>query len=98
MSGVWLASYIVPGWSWLVLAFLLAGPLRQLGLMQLRPQDICRGRSRHWTRVQAKAPDFTALESESGDLVDPLAAGRQAAGARLRLYPAASRAGSAIPG
>ena len=39
MSGVWLASYIVLWVVVLVLAFLLAGALRQLGLMQLRLGD-----------------------------------------------------------
>ena len=39
MSGVWLASYIVLWLVVLVLAFLLAGSLRQLGLMQLRLGD-----------------------------------------------------------
>ena len=45
MSGVWLASYIVLWLVVLVLAFLLAGSLRQLGLIQLRlgPVD-----GRHW--------------------------------------------------
>jgi methylamine dehydrogenase accessory protein MauD len=70
MSGVWLASYIVLWVVVLVLAFLLAGALRQLGLMQLRLGDdpgalitdsgLERG---------AQAPDFTAIESESGELV-----------------------------
>ena len=39
MSGVWLASYIVLWVVVLVLGFLLAGALRQLGLMQLRLGD-----------------------------------------------------------
>jgi methylamine dehydrogenase accessory protein MauD len=70
MSGVWLASYIVLWLLVLVLAFLLAGALRQVGLMQLRLGDdpgalitdtgLDRG---------AQAPDFTALDVESGDLV-----------------------------
>ena len=70
MSGVWVASYIVLWVVVLVLAFLLAGALRQLGLMQLRLGDdpgalitdsgLERG---------AKAPDFTAIEAESGELV-----------------------------
>jgi methylamine dehydrogenase accessory protein MauD len=70
MSGVWLASYIVLWLLVLVLAFLLAGALRQVGLMQLRLGDdpgalitdtgLDRG---------AKAPDFTAVDAESGDLV-----------------------------
>jgi methylamine dehydrogenase accessory protein MauD len=79
MSGAWLASYVVLWLVVLVLGFLLAGALRQLGLIQLRLGDdpgalitdigLERG---------AKAPDFTALDSESGDLVtlselDPVA-------------------------
>ena len=39
MSGVWLASYVVLWLVVLVLAFLLAGALRQLGLLQLRLGD-----------------------------------------------------------
>ena len=39
MSGVWLASYLVLWLVVFVLAFLLAGSLRQLGLMQLRLGD-----------------------------------------------------------
>jgi methylamine dehydrogenase accessory protein MauD len=70
MTGVWLASYIVLWVVVLLLAFLLAGALRQLGLLQLRLGDdpgalitdsgLERG---------AQAPDFTALDSETGDLV-----------------------------
>jgi methylamine dehydrogenase accessory protein MauD len=70
MSGVWLASYIILWVVVLVLAFLLAGALRQLGLMQLRLGDdpgalitdsgLERG---------SPAPDFNGIESESGDLV-----------------------------
>jgi len=70
MSGVWLASYVVLWVVVLLLAFLLAGALRQLGLLQLRLGDdpgalitdigLERG---------AEAPDFTALASETGDLV-----------------------------
>lgn len=70
MSGVWLASYIVLWVLVLLLAFLLAGALRQLGLFQLRLGDdpgalitdsgLDRG---------ATAPDFTALDSEAGELV-----------------------------
>jgi methylamine dehydrogenase accessory protein MauD len=70
VSGVWLASYIVLWVLVLLLAFLLAGALRQLGLFQLRLGDdpgalitdsgLDRG---------AQAPDFTALEAESGELV-----------------------------
>ena len=86
MSGVWLASYIVLWVVVLVLAFLLAGALRQLGLMQLRLGDdpgvlitdtgLERG---------AKAPDFTAIESESGELVTLSEMIAKPKGARLRL-------------
>jgi len=70
MSGVWLASYIV---LWLVvfaLAFLLAGALRQLGLIQLRLGDDP-GALITDTGLErgTKAPDFTALDSESSELV-----------------------------
>jgi methylamine dehydrogenase accessory protein MauD len=70
MSGVWLASYIVLWLLVLVLGFLLAGALRQLGLIQLRLGDdpgalitdtgLDRG---------VEAPDFTALDSETEELV-----------------------------
>jgi methylamine dehydrogenase accessory protein MauD len=70
MSGVWLASYIVLWLVVFVLAFLLAGSLRQLGLMQLRLGDdpgalitdigLERG---------AQAPDFVAQDSETGEPV-----------------------------
>ena len=79
MSGVWLASYVV---LWLVvfaLAFLLAGALRQLGLIQLRLGDDP-GALITDTGLERgiKAPDFTALDSESSVLVtlselDPVA-------------------------
>jgi methylamine dehydrogenase accessory protein MauD len=79
MSGVWLASYVV---LWLVvfaLAFLLAGALRQLGLIQLRLGDDP-GALITDTGLErgTKAPDFTALDSESSELVtlselDPVA-------------------------
>jgi methylamine dehydrogenase accessory protein MauD len=70
MSGVWLASYIVLWVVVLVLAFLLAGALRQLGLMQLRLGDDP-GALITDTGLErgAQAPDFTAIESESGELV-----------------------------
>jgi methylamine dehydrogenase accessory protein MauD len=71
MSGVWLASYLVLWLVVLVLAFLLAGSLRQLGLMQLRLGDdpgalitdsgLERG---------TQAPDFIATDSESGEAVN----------------------------
>jgi methylamine dehydrogenase accessory protein MauD len=70
MSGVWLASFIVLWVLVLLMAFLLAGALRQLGLLQLRLGDdpgalitdsgLERG---------AHAPDFTGLDAESGELV-----------------------------
>jgi hypothetical protein len=70
VNGVWLASYIVLWAVVLLLAFLLAGALRQLGLLQLRLGDdpgalitdtgLDRG---------SQAPDFTGLDSESGELV-----------------------------
>ena len=70
MSGVWLASYLVLWLVVLVLAFLLAGSLRQLGLMQLRLGDdpgalitdsgLERG---------AQAPEFIAADSETGEAV-----------------------------
>lgn len=70
MSGVWLASYIVLWLVVFVLAFLLAGSLRQLGLLQLRLGDdpgalitdigLERG---------VQAPDFVAQDSETGEPV-----------------------------
>jgi methylamine dehydrogenase accessory protein MauD len=70
MSGVWLASYVVLWLIVLLLAFLLAGALRQLGLLQLRLGDdpgalitdsgLERG---------TDAPDFTGLDSETGEPV-----------------------------
>jgi methylamine dehydrogenase accessory protein MauD len=70
MSGVWLASYIVLWLVVLMLGFLLAGALRQLGLIQLRLGDdpgalitdsgLERG---------SKAPDFTAVDPETEELV-----------------------------
>ena len=67
MSGVWLASYVVLWLLVLVLAFLLAGALRQLGLLQLRLGDdpgaliTDTGLERGPTRS-----DFTAVGAESG--------------------------------
>jgi methylamine dehydrogenase accessory protein MauD len=70
VSGVWLASYIVLWLVVFVLAFLLAGSLRQLGLIQLRLGDdpgalitdigLERG---------VQAPDFVAQDSETGEPV-----------------------------
>ena len=70
MSGVWLASYIVLWLVVVVLAFLLAGSLRRLGLMQLRLGDdpgalitdsgLERG---------AQAPEFVAAHSETEEPV-----------------------------
>ena len=70
MSGVWLASYIVLWVVVLLLAFLLAGALRQLGLMQLRLGDDP-GALITDTGLErgAEAPDFTGLDSESGEVV-----------------------------
>lgn len=68
MSGVWLASFVVLWMLVLIMGFLLAGALRQLGLIQLRLGDdpgalitdigLERG---------TLAPDFTALESGTGE-------------------------------
>jgi methylamine dehydrogenase accessory protein MauD len=70
VSGVWLASYIVLWLVVLVLAFLLAGSLRQLGLMQLRLGDdpgalitdagLERG---------TQAPELIAADAETGEPV-----------------------------
>jgi methylamine dehydrogenase accessory protein MauD len=70
MSGIWLASYIVLWLLVLALAFLLAGALRQLGLLQLRLGDDP-GALITDTGLErgTLAPDFTALDSESGELV-----------------------------
>ena len=70
MSGVWLASYVV---LWLVvfaLAFLLAGALRQLGLIQLRLGDDP-GALITDTGLErgAQAPDFIAANSETEEPV-----------------------------
>ena len=70
MSGVWLASYVVLWVVVVLLAFLLAGALRQLGLLQLRLGDDP-GALITDTGLErgAEAPDFTALGAESGELV-----------------------------
>jgi methylamine dehydrogenase accessory protein MauD len=70
MSGVWLASYVVLWLLVLALAFLLAGALRQLGLLQLRLGDDP-GALITDTGLErgTLAPDFTALQSETGKLV-----------------------------
>lgn len=70
MSGVWLASYIVLWVLVLLLAFLLAGALRQLGLLQLRLGDDP-GALITDTGLErgAPVPDFTALDAESGQPV-----------------------------
>jgi methylamine dehydrogenase accessory protein MauD len=70
MSGVWLASYIVLWLVVLMLGFLLAGALRQLGLLQLRLGDdpgalITDSGLERGTR----APDFTAIDPETEELV-----------------------------
>jgi methylamine dehydrogenase accessory protein MauD len=70
LSGVWLASYIVLWVVVLLLAFLLAGALRQIGLLQLRLGDDP-GALITDTGLErgTRAPDFTALASESEELV-----------------------------
>jgi methylamine dehydrogenase accessory protein MauD len=70
VSGVWLASYVVLWVVVLLLAFLLAGALRQLGLLQLRLGDDP-GALITDTGLErgATAPDFTAFDAESGELV-----------------------------
>ena len=70
MSGVWLASYVVLWLLVLALAFLLAGALRQLGLLQLRLGDDP-GALITDTGLErgTLAPDFTAVQSETGELV-----------------------------
>src|SRR5438552_5007748 len=70
MSGVWLASYIVLWLLVLVLGFLLAGALRQLGLLQLRLGDDP-GALITDTGLErgVAAPDFTGVDSASGELV-----------------------------
>jgi methylamine dehydrogenase accessory protein MauD len=70
MSGVWLASFIVLWVLALLMAFLLAGALRQLGLLQLRLGDDP-GALITDTGLErgAQAPDFTGLDAESGELV-----------------------------
>jgi len=70
VSGVWLASYIVLWLVVLLLGFLLAGALRQLGLLQLRLGDdpgalITNTGLERGTDV----PDFTALDAASGERV-----------------------------
>ena len=86
MSGVWLASYIVLWLVVLVLAFLLAGALRQLGLMQLRLGDDP-GALITDTGLERgdRGAGLHAVESEIGELVTLSGLERQAAGARLRL-------------
>ena len=70
MSGVWLASFVVLWLIVLVLAFLLAGALRQLGLLQLRLGDDP-GALITDTGLErgVRAPDFDAVDSETRDLV-----------------------------
>ena len=70
MSGIWLASYVVLWVLLLVMGFLLAGALRQLGLIQLRLGDdpgalitdigLERG---------TQAPEFAAVDPQSGQTV-----------------------------
>jgi len=70
VSGVWLASYIVLWLVVLLLGFLLAGALRQLGLLQLRLGDDP-GALITDTGLErgTDAPDFTALDAASGERV-----------------------------
>jgi methylamine dehydrogenase accessory protein MauD len=70
MSGVWLASYLVLWLVVLVLAFLLAGSLRQLGLIQLRLGDDP-GALITDTGLErgVQAPEFVAANSETGEPV-----------------------------
>jgi len=70
MSGVWLASYVVLWLLVLALAFLLAGALRQLGLLQLRLGDDP-GALITDTGLErgTLAPDFTAVGAETDELV-----------------------------
>lgn len=67
MSGVWLASFVVLWMLVLVMGFLLAGALRQLGLIQLRLGDDP-GALITDTGLErgTRAPDFTALETGTG--------------------------------
>jgi methylamine dehydrogenase accessory protein MauD len=70
MSGVWLGSYIVLWLLVLVLGFLLAGALRQLGLLQLRLGDDP-GALITDTGLErgSNAPDFTAVDAQSEEPV-----------------------------
>jgi methylamine dehydrogenase accessory protein MauD len=70
VSGVWLASYIVLWLVVFVLAFLLAGSLRQLGLLQLRLGDDP-GALITDTGLErgVQAPDFVAQDTETGEPV-----------------------------
>jgi methylamine dehydrogenase accessory protein MauD len=70
MSGVWLAAFVMLWLIVLVLGFLLAGALRQLGLIQLRLGDDP-GALITDTGLErgVEAPDFTAVDSESKELV-----------------------------
>lgn len=70
MSSVWLASYVVLWLVVLMLAFLLAGALRQLGLLQLRLGDDP-GALITDTGLErgTLAPDFTAVQAETGEMV-----------------------------
>ena len=70
MSGVWLASYLVLWLVVLILAFLLAGSLRQLGLIQLRLGDDP-GALITDTGLErgVQAPEFVAAHSETEEPV-----------------------------
>ena len=86
MSGVWLASYVVLWMLVLVMGFLLAGALRQLGLIQLRLGDdpgalitdtgLERGRSPRTSRRSTPGP------ARASDALEPA---EQAAHDRLHV-------------
>jgi methylamine dehydrogenase accessory protein MauD len=68
MSGVWLASYVVLWVLVLIMGFLLAGALRQLGLVQLRLGDDPGALITDMGLERGTlAPDFTALEAGTGE-------------------------------
>src|SRR6266487_2095326 len=76
MSGVWLASYVVLWVVVLLLAFLLAGALRQLGLLQLRLGDDPGALIPGLNEVRKTRGDFDFLVVCRGDLESCQAFGR----------------------
>jgi methylamine dehydrogenase accessory protein MauD len=67
VSGVWLASYVVLWMLVLVMGFLLAGALRQLGLIQLRLGDDPGALITDMGLERGTlAPDFNALDAGTG--------------------------------